>query len=394
MSEYAPTPEQQHDPVIEGITELTDTVFGHDRVTRARTAVILLVALMYAICCCAAYFGGLHGLIKPIASTVLVGTAVPTYAVFYYLIRSGISKGFADPGLMIPQIGYALLAIAYAYTAMTPQDRGLVLVLLALVMVFGMYTHKPKHTVVAGLAGMLLIGASMGLLSQLDPVYYPPDLELLRFELLAGSVPALIFSGYQISAWRNRLAAQRRELKATLEQVERMAAVDQLTGLYNRRHMQDKLEVTVQRCERYGEGFTVVLLDMDHFKRINDQHGHRIGDEALTGFALAANMVLRETDTLSRWGGEEFLILLPNTTEDKAGVAVERLRRRLVDMPICASMPDLRIQFSAGVQAHSRADSLSKTLERADQALYQAKANGRNQTVVASALPDAADDRG
>ena len=101
------------------------------------------------------------------------------------------------------------------------------------------------------------------LLSHLDPAFYPPTLELLRFELMLGTLPPLILAAYQISAWRNRLAQQRRELRETLEKVQELASRDALTGLYNRRHMQDKLADSMKRYERYGERFTIVLVDLD-----------------------------------------------------------------------------------------------------------------------------------
>src|SRR5690606_2893839 len=127
---------------------------------------------------------------------------------------------------------------------------------------------------------------------------------------------------------------------------------DVLTTLYNRRFMQNRLEASIARFNRYGEPFTIVLVDLDHFKRLNDQHGHRAGDQALMAFASAAGMVLRDTDVLARWGGEEFLFLLPNTSAQKAIVAMERLRAAL---ETCANQPQPvvpRIGFSAGIAVH------------------------------------------
>jgi diguanylate cyclase (GGDEF)-like protein len=246
-----------------------------------------------------------------------------------------------------------------------------------------MYTHTPKQSVQVGLAAMVLLGVSMGVLAHFDPDYYPPQIELVRFELMMGTLPPLIFSAYQISAWRNRLFAQRRDLKAALAEVQKLATHDSLTGLCNRRHMQDKLDNCVMRFDRYGERFTVVLIDLDHFKQINDKHGHRVGDESLSAFAKAALTVLRDTDTIARWGGEEFLIQLPNTSREKTLVALERLRTAMLDCVLSTSAPTLRVTFSAGVAVHDCVTTLSQTLERADGALYEAKHNGRNQFVTA-----------
>jgi len=385
MSDAA-TPSNHHsgdDPLIDGVGRLMATIFGPDRITRSRTAAILLCFLMYVICCWAAFYVADIGLIRPFAPRLLVVTAVPAYAVFFGLVRSGKTRDLKDPALMIPQNIFALLAISFAYTAIGPYERGIVLVLMALVMVFGMYTHTPKQSVQVGFAAMLLLGVSMGVLAHVDPEYYPPKFELIRFELMMGTLPPMIFSAYKISSWRNRLFQQRKALKAALAQVQQLATHDSLTGLFNRRHMQDKLDNCVMRFDRYGERFTVVLIDLDHFKQINDRFGHRVGDESLSAFAAASLTVLRDTDTIARWGGEEFLILMPNTSEEKTLVALQRLRAAMADCTLSASIPSLRVTFSAGVAVHDSVTTLSQTLERADRALYEAKHTGRDRFVTA-----------
>ncbi|RTL32288.1 MAG: GGDEF domain-containing protein [Burkholderiales bacterium] len=382
MTEFAP-PVQPHDPIVDAVGRMVNVLFGPDRATRARTAAILLCAIMYGICCSAAYYAASIDLMRPFAPKLLLATSMPAYVAFYSLVRFGKTKQLKDPTLMLPQNIFALLAIAFAYTAVGPHDRGVVLVLIALVMVFGMYTHTPKQSVLVGTMAMLLLGMSMGILAHVDPDYYPPDLELLRFELMLGTVPSLIFSAYQISAWRNRLSAQRKDLRIALEQVQKMATHDVLTGLYNRRFMQERLEDAVKRFDRYGERFTIVLIDLDHFKRVNDQYGHKVGDQALMAFANASGIVLRETDTIARWGGEEFIFLLPNTDARKALVALERLRQTLATCTVSEAVPQLRVKFSAGIAVHDTITGLNHTLERADKALYQAKSEGRDRDVAA-----------
>ncbi len=377
----------QHDPIIDSMGRLVKLIFGPDRATRARTGVILLCALMYAICCSAAFYAAEVGMMRDFAPKLLLLTTIPCYTAFYVLVRTGRTRTMRDPNLMIPQQSFSLLAIAFAYTAIGPHDRGLVLVLIALVMVFGMYTHQPRQAAFAGVLAMVLLAMCMGVLSHIDPVYYPPTLELLRFELMIGTLPPLILAAYQISAWRNRLAQQRRELRDTLEKVQTLASRDALTGLYNRRHMQERLVDSAKRHERYGERFTVVLVDLDHFKRINDVHGHRVGDEALMAFASAATLALRESDTVGRWGGEEFLFILPNTSPTKALVALDRLRAALQHCSISSRVPGLRVAFSAGIAQHDVAAPVHRTLERADHALYQAKTAGRNRSLVSPSDP-------
>jgi diguanylate cyclase (GGDEF)-like protein len=383
MSIYTASQQRSHDPVVDSMHRLTVAIFGHDKATRARTAAVLLCALMYLVSCALAFHAASLDLMRPFAPQLLALTALPAYIFFYIAVRSGWSKRFKDATLMVPQNVFALLAISFAYTAVGPHDRGVVMVLVGLVMVFGMYTHTPRQSVIIGVMAILMLGLCMGVLAHYDPAYYPPDLELLRFELMMGTLPSMVFCAHAIGTWRHRMDSQRRQLRETLAKVENMATRDALTGLYNRRFMQDKLEDCVRRYDRYGEPFTLALVDLDHFKRTNDQFGHRAGDQALMAFAAAATMVLRDSDVVARWGGEEFIFLLPNTSGHKARVAMERLRLTLDEAVISPQWPNLRVRFSSGLAVHSRAAGLAHTLERADQALYRAKQGGRNRDEVA-----------
>lgn len=372
------------DRLMDALQRSALAILGPDRHTRGHTSIILLCAVMYAICCAAAAHAATVGMMLPFGPQILTIVTFPAHLIFYVLVRSGVTRHWRDPGLMVLQNLYGLLAISFAYITLDPSERGMVLVLIALVIVFGMYTHAPRLSVMNGVLAMVLLGAAMGVLSSVDPTYYPPQLELLRFGVMLGSLPVLIFTAYLISSWRQRLSTQRRELQQALDQVQQLATRDALTGLYNRRHMQEKLAYAAQRFQRYGERFTVALIDLDHFKRINDEHGHVVGDQALMAFASAASMVLRDTDTLARWGGEEFLFLMPNTSPQKATIALDRVRDALASVTVSQAAPQLRLRFSAGLALCLGQEGTDATLERADQALYQAKSAGRHRSVVAA----------
>lgn len=372
------------DRLMDALQRSALAILGPDRHTRGHTSIILLCAVMYVICCAAAAHAATVGMMLPFGPQILTIVTFPAHLIFYVLVRSGVTRHWRDPGLMVLQNLYALLAISFAYITLDPSERGMVLVLIALVIVFGMYTHAPRLSVMNGVLAMVLLGAAMGVLSSVDPTYYPPQLELLRFGVMLGSLPVLIFTAYLISSWRQRLSTQRRELQQALDQVQQLATRDALTGLYNRRHMQEKLAYAAQRFQRYGERFTVALIDLDHFKRINDEHGHVVGDQALMAFASAASMVLRDTDTLARWGGEEFLFLMPNTSPQKATIALDRVRDALASVTVSQAAPQLRLRFSAGLALCLGQEGTDATLERADQALYQAKSAGRHRSVVAA----------
>lgn len=372
------------DPLMAALQRGAVILLGPDRRTRGHSGIILLCVLMYAICCAAATHAASIGMMLPIGPTLLIAATFPAYFVFYVLIRSGYTRNWRDSGLMVLQNVYGLMAVSVAYITLDPSERGMVLVLIALGIVFGMYTHSPRQAVINGSVAMVSLGLTMWALSRINPVYYPPQLELFRFAVMVGSLPVLIFTADLISRWQQRLSSQRQELQDALAQVQQLATRDALTGLYNRHHMQDKLDYASQRYQRYGERFTLALIDLDHFKRINDGYGHQVGDQALMAFATAASMVLRDTDTLARWGGEEFLFLMPNTSPQKAAIALDRIRETLQTVVISAVASHLKLQFSAGLALHIGGESPEGTLERADQALYQAKNEGRHRSVVAA----------
>jgi diguanylate cyclase (GGDEF)-like protein len=142
-------------------------------------------------------------------------------------------------------------------------------------------------------------------------------------------------------------------------------------------------EMLAQEERRHGgSGTCIALLDIDFFKQINDRHGHAVGDEVLRSFAAAARAELRGGDVLARWGGEEFLLMLPDTGEAAASAVLERIRARVGALQVKGVVLERRISFSAGLTARRGAEALADTVNRADKALYQAKSAGRDRVVV------------
>ena len=133
---------------------------------------------------------------------------------------------------------------------------------------------------------------------------------------------------------------------------------------------------------RHHHDFCIAILDLDHFKRVNDEHGHAAGDTVLRAFARAGHAALRATDVLARWGGEEFLVLLPDTAMPPALGGMERLRQHVAALDIAFGGSRVSVTVSIGLTGHHRAETLAQTLERADRLLYQAKAEGRDRICV------------
>jgi diguanylate cyclase len=170
-----------------------------------------------------------------------------------------------------------------------------------------------------------------------------------------------------------------RELEKELAQVSNLVREDQLTGALNRRGMDEAFARELARADRLGESLCIGLLDIDHFKKLNDGLGHQAGDAALRHLARVIRDLLRPTDTLARYGGEEFLILLPNTGIAEAERILQRIQRELTRQFFLHDNERVLITFSAGVAQRREGEGESALLARADAAMYEAKAHGRNR---------------
>lgn len=175
------------------------------------------------------------------------------------------------------------------------------------------------------------------------------------------------------------LAQTNQSLHAANDRLTVLARQDALTGAYNRRHLMDELERQFQLRIRYRTEFSIIILDVDHFKAINDTHGHQVGDLVLIGLTRLLKDSLREIDVCGRWGGEEFLCILPNTPIPEALYCAERLRRTLEEAHLIDALPELAVTASFGVGTYRENESIDTLLQRVDAELYAAKSAGRNQ---------------
>ncbi len=187
--------------------------------------------------------------------------------------------------------------------------------------------------------------------------------------LLASSLLLVVIGFLMLFAYKQKQT----RLKLML-----LAETDTLTALYNRRRVLELAEVEFERSRRYGVEFCVAILDLDHFKYINDHYGHDCGDTVLKTFAQICKRTLRQTDIVGRWGGEEFVALLPHTHVSTAVTTLDRLRVRLAEYPIPYQGQELHVTVSVGVAQLQGDADFNVLLNRADQALYSAKSQGRN----------------
>ena len=221
-----------------------------------------------------------------------------------------------------------------------------------------------------------------------EPVY-PAGRQLHEISQLSGSIQSMTASllrhEHQLEALNASLELQVRDRTEALSRanqaLERLATIDALTGLNNRRRFDARLVEGFQRLRRTGRGFCLILLDVDHFKRINDSHGHQAGDEVLRQLARLLSQCTRVTDFVARYGGEEFVVLVPDTQSDEEGLTVaEKIRQAVASAPFAvAGQATVSLGLS---QALASDTSAAEVLERADRALYTAKQLGRNRVVT------------
>jgi diguanylate cyclase (GGDEF)-like protein len=385
MPSSAHKPRRAHAPV-EGASRWSRWILGQDADMRAMISVQLVGSTGYLIGLMVLLFYVMPArlLPEPVA-WVLVGYLAIIIALPYPLIRSGWSKRFEDRGMLFAQNSYGFVGIVIAY-AYLPQGKSALLAVLGLIQVFGFLNLTPRQAQWSGLGVIAMVALAWSWRtweSAVVPDGWDPLAEAIR---LAAALPILLLLTHQ--AWRHSLEHElakedARAIDEAIEQARKLGTRDALTGLSNRQHLQELLDTEAARSALHGCGLGIAILDLDHFKRINDTQGHHVGDEVLVAFAQVAQVTLRQTDVIGRWGGEEFVVVMPETHPDAGTlVALERLQQRVREARLSTTAPDLAVSFSAGMAVHRPGEPWSATLERADQLLYAAKRQGRDQCVM------------
>jgi diguanylate cyclase (GGDEF)-like protein len=239
-------------------------------------------------------------------------------------------------------------------------------------------------------AGIVWTFATIGLAAVLlmtdRPISMPTGSWAERVITLAFLILTLgrcIAMGLFAISMREALYKRGKELKAAYERIEELAQLDELTGALNRRFVMKELDDELLRALRSSQPCSVALIDLDWFKKINDTFGHPAGDEALRTFAITIFANIRGIDKFGRYGGEEFLLVLPETPQTTAIRTLDRLRDIVAGLDWAAISPNMTVTMSAGLTSIRANDTTDTILNRADRALYQAKESGRNRIVAA-----------
>ena len=310
------------------------------------------------------------------------GLVAASQLAFYGLFRSGFNLRFVDPSLTEAQILVGL-ALHTLLLARLDGARGSLLMFYLIILMFGVFQLRPRIFVrCAAVAFFAFAGLNLWQAYQLR-LAQPGQALLQCCALFVALVWLSLFASY-LQAMRQRMRQRRFALQAhqdtlrgMMRQLEDLAATDELTGLFNRRHF---LRLALRALDDLDSDrqHGLALIDLDHFKRINDAHGHAAGDRVLQTFAAVARACLRDGDVLARYGGEEFVLLLPDTDADQFTNCCERLREAFANAePI--GVPVHTLSLSAGLTMLREGDDLDEALQRADQALYRAKRSGRNR---------------
>lgn len=300
---------------------------------------------------------------------------------FYVIIRSGANLKFRDPSLTQLQIIAGIVQlIGISYFA--GPARGVFLMFSIVVFLFGVFRLGLRQFIVASLAMSLGYGGVCVLLSLNRPESLNARFEFLQWICFSLVLSQVVMVGSHIGKLREKLRRKNNELDQAVRTIEEMATHDELTGVHNRRYLMAMLRQEKLRCDRGAAPCSVCLIDVDFFKRINDNFGHPAGDEVLRGIAESSALLLRANDYFGRFGGEEFALVLPQTTQEKATVVAERMRALVQDLRFANIAPDLQVTISIGMTEYQPNEEIDKTLGRADAALSRAKKGGRNRVVV------------
>lgn len=365
------------------VQSLMRLVFSSDPKQRLRIQRSMVAAINFVICTAVLAYAVSVGAVNETAGWVLSVYMMTNCVGFYILLRSGFNLRFADPSLTLPQIMVAITCVVGAY-AILEESRGATLMLLVLVLVFGLFNLTASQARLAAFFALVAQGLTMLAMNTLAPERYPVRQELIHFLFACTTLPTISLLAGQLSDLRARLRARKDELAVAVERIQTLATRDELTGLFNRRHMSETLALQKKFSDRGGRVFCIGILDIDHFKRVNDTHGHGVGDEVLRNFAKSVQHELRESDVIARWGGEEFLLMLTECRVGQADAMMDRIRSVVNGLHMSAGHPELQVRFSAGLAEQRFDENVEETIERADQALYRAKRGGRNRTVLAS----------
>jgi diguanylate cyclase len=344
-----------------------------------RRQLLTMTGLSYAIDAFSLALYGFAGTTGFITAPLYLACTLLTVACFAVLSDAHFNDRFKDHYLVVQQMVVSFLLLL-AFTYMLPEVGSVFICSLFVTVAFGSLRATIRQIALTWTG--VTMGLALLLLLTDTPITIPHGTPLERFAtlfMLAVTLGRCMMVGLFSSVLRESFYNRGLALKEAYQRIEELAELDELTGSYNRRSIMQTLREEMERSVISKAPCSLALIDLDFFKRINDRFGHPIGDEALRTFAITLFANIRSIDRLGRYGGEEFLLLLPGTNGEEALKLLDRLRLIVADIDWDSIAEGVMVTMSAGVVALQRDETADSVLARADAALYRAKEQGRNR---------------
>lgn len=342
------------------------------------------VGVAHTVFCWACYYVGLFRL-EAQEFFLFFSIVWSGHLIFVGIILSGYNNLLKEPSLLLPHMLWSL-AVFLVTAYLLDRMRISVMMMYLAIMLIGSFQVKFKGFITIACLAIAGYGAVLYLIGQNRPESLFIATEFLQELVQWGAMGLLMvifaFLGADISGIRQALGSKNKELNVALTRIKDIAIRDELTGLYNRRHMAEILENQKGMADRGSHEFSVCYLDLDHFKSINDTYGHNIGDEVLKVYAKICQAQVRNIDYVARFGGEEYVIVLSKTNIEGAKYVAERIRKEIEGYNFQTIAPDLKVTVSIGVTQYYSYERTEATISRADNGLYRVKNSGRNKVLA------------
>ncbi len=359
------------------------TASALSRRARQRRQIQGMIAASYVVDALVLLIYAHAGIIPATIGPAFAACGLVSVAFYLVLSETGFIERFQDHYFVAPQL-IVNMAIMLAFAYIAPEVGVMFLCTLFVVFNFGSLRSTPRQTAIVWTVTALGLAALFLLTDK--PISMPHGSYLERFATMSVFILTIgrcMFLGMFSSQMRQSLYKSGLKLREAYKRIEELAELDELTGSFNRRCIMRMLDDEIARAHRLNLPCSIALIDLDWFKRINDAYGHPTGDEVLRTFAITVFANIRNIDRFGRYGGEEFLLVLPETSNAAAARIMDRLRAIVADLDWSAFSPGMKVTLSAGVATLAPNENPDIFLARADSALYAAKARGRNR--IASA---------
>ncbi|MGB1220734.1 MAG: diguanylate cyclase [Alcanivoracaceae bacterium] len=322
------------------------------------------------------FFRGSSEVFNQVFSAIWVG-----HLILVGTILVGLNRRFRDPSMSVPIILWSTLSLLLtAYYV--DQVRLCVMVLFFAILQTGVFRLRFMSFVAISTLCVSVYAFIIWMVAERHPEAIDVTAEVIQWAAFTMITVGAVMVAGEISSIRVQLAQRNTQLETIVDRIQDMAIRDELTGLYNRRHAMERLFKIREMANRDAFTFHALYVDLDHFKQVNDTHGHNVGDDVLRGFSETVRSLLSGRDFAARLGGEEFLVVLVKSSASESLAFADKLRQAIADCRY-ASAPDLRVTASLGLAAFHKGESLDRLLARADEALYRAKNGGRNRVCAA-----------